>query len=52
VAGTTWVTYEGAGEAVRVADVDGVRLAITGSGDDAEFRTLAEATTGGAVLPR
>jgi hypothetical protein len=52
VAGTTWVTYEGAREPIRVADVDGVRLAITGSGDDAEFRTLAEATTRGAVLPR
>jgi hypothetical protein len=31
--------------------VDGVRLLITGSGDDAEFRTLAAATTGGEVLP-
>ena len=53
VAGTNWVTYtDGTPEAIRVADVDGVRLLITGSGGDDEFRTLAAATTDGEVLPR
>jgi hypothetical protein len=53
VAGTNWVTYtDGTPEPIRVADVDGVRLLITGSGGDDEFRTLAAATTGGEVLPR
>ena len=52
VAGTSWVTYrDGTPEAIWVAQVDGVRLLITGSGDEAERRTLAAATTGGAVLP-
>jgi hypothetical protein len=52
VAGTSWVTYgDDTPEPIRVAQVDGVRLLITGSGDDAEFRTLAAATTGGEVLP-
>jgi hypothetical protein len=53
VAGTTWVTYgDDTRELIRVAEVDGVRLLITGSGNEEEFRTLAAATTGGAVLPR
>jgi hypothetical protein len=53
VAGTSWVTYgDGTREPIRVAQVDGVRLLITGSGDDAEFRTLASGTAGGEVLPR
>jgi hypothetical protein len=53
VAGTSWVTYgDGTPEAIWVAQVDGVRLLITGSGDDVERRMLAAATTGGAVLPR
>ena len=53
VAGTSWVTYDdGSRELIRVAQVDGVRLLITGSGDEAEFRTLAAATTGGGLLPR
>ena len=53
VAGTSWVTYaDGTPEPVRVAQVDGVRLLIRGSGDDAEFRTLAAGTVGGEVLPR
>jgi hypothetical protein len=52
VAGTNWVTYtDGTPEPIRVADVDGVRLLITGSGGDDEFRTLAAATTSGEVLP-
>jgi hypothetical protein len=53
VAGTSWATYvDGTREPIRVAQVDGVRLLITGSGDDAEFRTLAAGTAGGEVLPR
>jgi hypothetical protein len=53
VAGTSWVTYtDGTPEPIRIAQVDGVRLLITGSGDDPEFRTLAAGTTGGEVLPR
>lgn len=51
-AGRTWVVYDdGTREPLRVADVDGVRLSITGSGTEADFRTLAEATLRGAVLP-
>jgi hypothetical protein len=53
VAGTSWVTYSGdTREPVWIASVDGVRLLITGSGDDAEFRTSAAGTTGGQILPR
>jgi hypothetical protein len=53
VAGTSWVTYSGdTREPVWIANVDGVRLLITGSGDDAEFRTSAAGTTGGQILPR
>jgi hypothetical protein len=53
VAGWTWVTYaDDTREPIRIAQVDGVRLLITGSGDDGEFRTLAAAVTGGEVLPR
>ena len=51
VAGTAWVVYaDDTREAIRIAQLDGVRLRITGSGDDAEFRTLAAAVTGGEVL--
>ncbi|MGQ0575284.1 MAG: DUF4245 domain-containing protein [Pseudonocardia sp.] len=50
VAGRVWVVYGGA-EPVWVADVDGVRLLVTGSGDDAEFRVLAAAVLAGARLP-
>jgi hypothetical protein len=53
VAGTSWVTYgDGTAEPIHVAQVAGVRLLITGSGDDAEFRTLAAGTVGGEILPR
>lgn len=52
VDGVTWVSYtDDTREALRVATVDGVRLLITGSGDDDAFRTLAAAATSGAVLP-
>lgn len=53
VGGTTWVSYtDGTREPIRIAALDGVRLLITGSGTDEEFRTLAAAATGGDVLPR
>lgn len=53
VAGWTWVTYaDDTPEPIRVTESDGVRLLITGSGNDAEFRTLAAALAQGAVLPR
>ncbi len=52
VTGTTWVSYtDDTREPIRIAALDGVRLLITGSGTDDEFRALAGATTGGAVLP-
>ena len=52
VNGTTWVTYtDDTREAIRVAELDGVRLLITGSGGEDAFRTLAAATTAGEVLP-
>ena len=44
VAGLSWVVYgTRPAEPVRIADTGGVRLAITGSGSDDEFRTLAAA---------
>jgi hypothetical protein len=53
VDGTRWVTYaDDTREPIRIADVDGVRLLITGDGDDAEFRALATAAAGAAPLPR
>ena len=52
VTGTTWVSYTDTREPIRIAGLDGVRLLITGSGNDDEFRTLAAAATGGEVLPR
>ena len=52
VTGTTWVSYtDDTREPIRIAALDGVRLLITGSGTDDEFRTLAAATTGGEILP-
>ncbi|WP_165922253.1 DUF4245 domain-containing protein [Pseudonocardia endophytica] len=54
-AGRDWVTYRGNnGEPVRIATLPGsptVRLLITGSGTDDEFRALAEATVRARVLP-
>lgn len=47
-AGRQWVVYAGVrSEKAWVTDKDGVRLLITGSGDDAEFRTLAQAAVTG-----
>ena len=46
VGGTTWVSYtDDTREPIRIAALDGVRLLITGSGTDDEFRTLAAAAT-------
>lgn len=54
-AGRSWVTYRGTdGEPFRIATLPGsptVRLLITGSGTDVEFRALAEATVRARVLP-
>lgn len=51
VTGTTWMSYtDDRREPVRIAALDGVRLLITGSGTDDEFRALAAAATGGEVL--
>jgi Protein of unknown function (DUF4245) len=53
VAGTSWVTYtDDSREPIRIAQLDGVRLLVTGSGTEEEFRTLAAATTAGDVAPR
>ncbi len=42
--GRTWVTHDGRrGEALWVTDVDGVRLAVTGSAGPARLTQLAEA---------
>jgi hypothetical protein len=55
VAGRTWVAYaDDTREPIRIAEVPGptpVRMLITGSGTEDEFRTLAAAATGGAILP-
>lgn len=52
VNGTTWVSYtDDTRESIRIATIDGVRLLITGSGVDDDFRTLAAAAADGEVLP-
>lgn len=52
VAGTTWVTYaDDTPEPIRIADLGDVRLLITGSASDGDFRTLAAALARGQVLP-
>jgi hypothetical protein len=48
--GARWVVYDG-DEPLWVADVAGVRLLVTGSAGEDEFRTLAEATLAGETLP-
>lgn len=53
--GLSWVTYRGAnGEPVRIATLPGspaVRVLITGSASDDDFRALAEATVRASPLP-
>ncbi len=50
IAGTRWVMYQ-AEEPVWIADVGGVRLLVSGSASEPDFRTLAAAATTGRVLP-
>ena len=48
VAGTRWVVYgTRPAEPVWIGDVKGVRLVLTGSATDDEFRTLAAAALAG-----
>jgi hypothetical protein len=57
VAGQTWVDYgSGRDESIWIAEVTAggappVRLLITGSGSEADFRALAGATLAGELLP-
>jgi hypothetical protein len=53
LAGTSWTIYtRTAAEPAWVADLGPVRLLITGSGTDEDFRTLAIATTSADPVPR
>ncbi|MFF0545510.1 DUF4245 domain-containing protein [Nocardia thailandica] len=53
VAGQKWVVYsEPTEETGWIADLNGVRVLITGAGDDAAFRALAQGTTTAAPLTR
>ncbi len=53
VEGRQWVAYTGdRGEPIWITDLDGVRLLVTGSGSEADFRTLAVAAVRGAVVAR
>jgi hypothetical protein len=53
VEGLQWVSYTGErGEPIWITDVDGVRMLVTGSGSEADFRTLAAAAVRGEVLTR
>ena len=52
LAGTSWTIFTATGsETAWVADLGTVRLLITGSGTDQEFRTLAISTTTADPLP-
>ena len=52
VDGQQWVAYTGQrGEPIWVTDVDGVRMLVTGSGSEADFRALAAAAVRGEVIP-
>lgn len=51
VAGTDWTIYPGVrSEQSWAADLGSVRLLITGSGSEEQFRTMAEAVLGGRVV--
>ncbi|GAA3432090.1 DUF4245 domain-containing protein [Kutzneria kofuensis] len=53
VAGVNWTIYPARrSETSWLANVGGVRLLISGSGKDAEFRTLAQAVQTAAPLPK
>jgi hypothetical protein len=52
-AGRVWVRYPGPrAEQAWVSDLGEVRLLVTGSGTEEQFRTLADATLDAPVLPR
>ena len=52
-AGRTWVRYPGPrAEQAWVTDLGEVRLLVTGSGTEEQFRTLTDATLDAPVLPR
>lgn len=52
VDGKTWTIYQGARNEVSWGlDLDGVRLMISGNGDQAEFTTMAKAVQSAPVLP-
>jgi Protein of unknown function (DUF4245) len=49
--GQQWVAYTGArGEPIWITDAGGVRMLVTGSGSEADFRTLAGAAVRGEVV--
>jgi uncharacterized protein DUF4245 len=51
VEGRQWVAYTAErGEPIWITDVDGVRMLVTGSGNEADFRTLAVAAVRGEVI--
>jgi hypothetical protein len=53
VDGQQWVAYTGErGEPIWITDVGGVRMLVTGSGNEADFRTLAVAAAHGEVITR
>jgi Protein of unknown function (DUF4245) len=53
VDGQQWVAYSGQrGEAIWITDVGGVRMLVTGSGNEADFRSLAGAAVRGEVVTR
>jgi uncharacterized protein DUF4245 len=57
VAGVRWVVYDEGGEPIRIAEVPTpgtapVRMLITGSGTDDDFRALAEGAVTGELLAR
>jgi hypothetical protein len=53
VEGRQWVAYSGPRrEPIWITDLDGVRLLVTGSASEADFRTLAVAAVRGEVVTR
>ncbi|QYN36670.1 DUF4245 domain-containing protein [Pseudonocardia sp. DSM 110487] len=53
VDGQQWVAYTGQrGESIWITDVGGVRMLVTGSGNEADFRALAGAAVRGEVITR
>lgn len=51
VDGQQWVAYAGQrGEPIWITEVEGVRMLVTGSGSEADFRALAAAAVRGEVI--